>query len=121
MPGRNGEVLNIAASPCSHGGLAYQTERACNKSQVRTIALNPAAVPWQDRGQGTARTDQGSQRAMPTRPLRHLLASSSLLLALVAAALPAQSQTLTIESWRNDDLDIWKSKIIPAFEKSHPG
>ena len=29
--------------------------------------------------------------------------------------------TLTIESWRNDDLTIWQDKIIPAFEASHPG
>ena len=28
--------------------------------------------------------------------------------------------TLTIESWRNDDLAIWQEKIIPAFEASHP-
>lgn len=27
---------------------------------------------------------------------------------------------LTIESWRNDDIDIWKNKIIPAFNKVHP-
>ncbi len=34
-----------------------------------------------------------------------------------AAAAPV---TLTIESWRNDDLAIWRDKIIPAFEKQHP-
>ena len=28
--------------------------------------------------------------------------------------------TLTIESWRNDDLTIWSDTIIPAFEASHP-
>ena len=28
----------------------------------------------------------------------------------------AQDATLTIESWRNDDLSIWQEKIIPAFE-----
>ena len=33
----------------------------------------------------------------------------------------AQDVNLTIESWRNDDLPIWQEKIIPAFEKSHPG
>lgn len=27
---------------------------------------------------------------------------------------------LTIESWRNDDLAIWRNQIIPAFEKTHP-
>jgi raffinose/stachyose/melibiose transport system substrate-binding protein len=28
--------------------------------------------------------------------------------------------TLTIESWRNDDLGIWRDTIIPAFEAAHP-
>ena len=28
--------------------------------------------------------------------------------------------SLTIESWRNDDADIWNEKIIPAFNKVHP-
>jgi len=41
---------------------------------------------------------------------------------LAAAAVPALADTtLTIESWRNDDLQIWQSKIIPAFEATHPG
>jgi raffinose/stachyose/melibiose transport system substrate-binding protein len=33
----------------------------------------------------------------------------------------AQDVTLTIESWRNDDLTIWQEKLIPAFEAAHPG
>ncbi len=33
----------------------------------------------------------------------------------------AQDVTLTIESWRNDDLAIWQEKIIPAFEAKNPG
>jgi raffinose/stachyose/melibiose transport system substrate-binding protein len=28
--------------------------------------------------------------------------------------------TLTIESWRNDDLTIWEDMIIPAFEAKYP-
>lgn len=28
---------------------------------------------------------------------------------------------LVIESWRVDDKALWEQKIIPAFEKSHPG
>ena len=28
--------------------------------------------------------------------------------------------TITIESWRNDDLTIWQDLIIPAFEAQHP-
>jgi len=35
----------------------------------------------------------------------------------IAAAAPV---TLSIESWRNDDLSAWQEKIIPAFEKAHP-
>ncbi len=38
-----------------------------------------------------------------------------------ATAALAEEVTLTIESWRNDDLAIWQDKIIPAFEASHPG
>ena len=43
--------------------------------------------------------------------------------ALLAAAVPARAAdvTLSIESWRNDDLPIWQERIIPAFEKAHPG
>lgn len=33
----------------------------------------------------------------------------------------AQDVTLTIESWRNDDLQLWQSEIIPAFEAANPG
>jgi len=42
-----------------------------------------------------------------------------------ATATPGQTTsggkvTLTIESWRNDDLKIWSDKIIPAFEAKNP-
>ena len=51
---------------------------------------------------------------------------AALLTTTIAAALPAgsalaQDVTLTIESWRNDDLTLWQDQIIPAFEASHPG
>jgi raffinose/stachyose/melibiose transport system substrate-binding protein len=36
-------------------------------------------------------------------------------------AVPAgEKVTLTIESWRTDDLTIWQDSIIPAFEKHYP-
>ncbi len=38
-----------------------------------------------------------------------------------ALAATAEDVTISIESWRNDDLTIWQDKIIPAFEASHPG
>lgn len=41
--------------------------------------------------------------------------------ALVTGHAYAEDVTLTIESWRNDDLALWQDKIIPAFEASHPG
>ncbi len=44
-----------------------------------------------------------------------LMLLGSTLLASGSAAL-AEDVTLTVESWRNDDLQIWQEKIIPAFE-----
>ncbi|MEL7179752.1 MAG: ABC transporter substrate-binding protein [Pseudomonadota bacterium] len=41
--------------------------------------------------------------------------------ALTMTSAAAQDVTLTIESWRNDDLTLWQDKIIPAFEAEHPG
>ncbi len=40
---------------------------------------------------------------------------------VLAGAATAEDVTLTIESWRNDDLAIWQNEIIPAFEAAHPG
>ena len=37
------------------------------------------------------------------------------------AAPAAEKVTITIESWRNDDLSIWQDSIIPAFEAKNPG
>ena len=57
-----------------------------------------------------------------TKTLRHALLASTLLAGpLLAGAAQAQDVTLTIESWRNDDLTIWQDTIIPAFEAGHPG
>ncbi len=44
-----------------------------------------------------------------------LMLLGSTLLASGSVAL-AEDVTLTVESWRNDDLQIWQEKIIPAFE-----
>lgn len=38
-----------------------------------------------------------------------------------AASAFAATVTLKIESWRYDDLPVWRDTIIPAFEKTHPG
>ena len=39
---------------------------------------------------------------------------------LAATMAMAQAGNLKIESWRNDDADIWNSKIIPAFNTAYP-
>ncbi|KGJ11434.1 carbohydrate ABC transporter substrate-binding protein [Paracoccus versutus] len=52
-----------------------------------------------------------------TKTIRLALLASTLL----TGAAWAQDVTLTIESWRNDDLAIWQEKIIPAFESANPG
>ncbi len=52
---------------------------------------------------------------------RKTLSLALLSTTLVATSAYAQDATLTIESWRNDDLALWQDKIIPAFEAEHPG
>ena len=51
--------------------------------------------------------------------LKGLLLASSLL--ATGGFAHAADVTLTVESWRNDDLQIWQQKIIPAFEAKNPG
>ena len=52
---------------------------------------------------------------------RLLCTTAGLAIALTATPLLAQDVTLTIESWRNDDLTIWQNTLIPAFEAANPG
>ncbi len=58
-----------------------------------------------------------------TRILKTMLFATTVLApaGFVATGASAQTATLTIESWRNDDLPIWQQKIIPAFEAKNPG
>ena len=42
------------------------------------------------------------------------------LAALIAGLAATQAGSLKIESWRNDDADIWNNTIIPAFQKHYP-
>src|SRR5258706_13948222 len=52
---------------------------------------------------------------------KRLAVTAATALALSAfSGMALAETTLTIESWRNDDADIWNSQIIPAFEKQHP-
>jgi raffinose/stachyose/melibiose transport system substrate-binding protein len=56
---------------------------------------------------------------MKNKALTTLLMASSILGSAGLAV--AQDKTITIESWRNDDLAIWQEKLIPAFEAKNPG
>ena len=56
---------------------------------------------------------------MKPTSLKWMLLASAFFLASGPAR--AADVTLTIESWRNDDLPIWQEKIIPAFEAKNPG
>ncbi len=56
---------------------------------------------------------------MSRNAIKGLLLASSVLGA--AGFAQAEDVTLTVESWRNDDLAIWQEKIIPAFEAKNPG
>ena len=56
---------------------------------------------------------------MTLKTLTGLLLGTSMLGSAGIAS--AQDATITIESWRNDDLSIWQEKIIPAFEAANPG
>jgi raffinose/stachyose/melibiose transport system substrate-binding protein len=56
---------------------------------------------------------------MHRHPTKALLLAGTFLTAAGGAL--AEDVTLTIESWRNDDLKIWQEQIIPVFEAANPG
>ena len=56
---------------------------------------------------------------MGSTTLKTLLMATSIL--ATAGFAHAADTTLTIESWRTDDLAIWQEKLIPAFEAKNPG
>ena len=56
--------------------------------------------------------------------MRHAVLTGLLLASGIlglAGAAHAEDKTVTIESWRNDDLAIWQEKLIPVFEAANPG
>ena len=56
--------------------------------------------------------------------MRHAVLTGLLLASGIlglAGAADAEDKTVTIESWRNDDLAIWQEKLIPVFEAANPG
>jgi raffinose/stachyose/melibiose transport system substrate-binding protein len=54
-----------------------------------------------------------------TLNLKRIVATAAATL-LLSGGIAFAETTLTIESWRNDDADLWTNQIIPAFEKDHP-
>jgi raffinose/stachyose/melibiose transport system substrate-binding protein len=54
---------------------------------------------------------------MKTQSRITILLAATMLAGFAGAA---NAGSLKIESWRNDDADIWKTKIIPAFNKKYP-
>ena len=64
-----------------------------------------------------------SKREQESIAMKRTLAFVLMAASIFAGIAPAMAQdvTLTIESWRNDDLQIWQNKIIPVFEKENPG
>jgi raffinose/stachyose/melibiose transport system substrate-binding protein len=52
--------------------------------------------------------------------IRNSLLATTIVSAITVSGSAIAQTTLTIESWRNDDLQIWQDKIIPAFEAQHP-
>ena len=54
----------------------------------------------------------------PTKTVSKLTCLAAILMSSTSAVQAASS--LSIESWRSDDANIWSDVIIPAFNKSHP-
>ena len=49
------------------------------------------------------------------------LAAMTLGVSLAAIAAPAFAQTtLTLGSWRTEDLAVWQDQILPVFNAAHP-
>jgi raffinose/stachyose/melibiose transport system substrate-binding protein len=48
------------------------------------------------------------------------LALGASLLGVMASAAVAAPVTLTLGSWRTEDLAVWQDKVLPAFEAAHP-
>ncbi len=55
------------------------------------------------------------------RALSMTSAAALLAVPMLTGTAVAQDVTITIESWRNDDLAIWQDVILPAFEAANPG
>jgi raffinose/stachyose/melibiose transport system substrate-binding protein len=96
---------------CRHGGHRGPAIASLKRTQTPQGWRHLAGL----KRTGTVRA---RERRMRTRKLGGAIIVSALVSGGAAAA---QDVTLTIESWRNDDLTIWQDTIIPAFEAQNPG
>jgi raffinose/stachyose/melibiose transport system substrate-binding protein len=71
-------------------------------------------------GGGTATQAPAPAATEPAAVATEPPAATEASAATSAPAASGEKVTLTIESWRNDDLSIWQDKIIPAFEAKYP-
>src|SRR5690242_11901773 len=65
-------------------------------------------------------TGRSPMRKIPILFLVAALALVGMFSLSSAKPVRAQSDALIIESWRNDDLSIWRDTIIPAFNAKYP-
>jgi raffinose/stachyose/melibiose transport system substrate-binding protein len=49
------------------------------------------------------------------------IALGALLTGMAGAALAEDTVTLTLGSWRTEDIAVWQDKVLPAFAVEHPG
>jgi len=81
-------------------------------------ACQPAPAPTEAPKQEAKQAEAPKEEVKPTEAPKEEVKPTE---APKAEAKPAEEKvTITIESWRNDDIKIWSDSIIPAFEKSHP-
>jgi raffinose/stachyose/melibiose transport system substrate-binding protein len=52
---------------------------------------------------------------------QNLTIAAAIVAGMASIGTSAVAAELVIDSWRNDDAEIWSKTIIPAFNKAHPG
>ena len=96
-------LLSILVTSC-----ASSATQQPGAAQPTTAAEQPTTAP------AAPTTAPAAPTTAPAAPTTAPAAPTT------AAGGAGEKVTLTIESWRNDDLSIWSDKIIPAFEAKHP-
>src|SRR5512133_2057474 len=95
--------------------LQIQKEKKMRKLFTLTSLLVALTIVLTACGGSSAATQAPAATEPPAAATQPSSAATE---APAATQAPATGEkvTLTIESWRNDDLSIWQDKIIPAFE-----